>query len=89
MIHRRLLPSQGEWVFWDVHDPAKAIGIELRDEHYSKLIIEADNPAALADQVAALASQAAPSQVEAAEQVAAEASLLAERVGAISVRSAR
>lgn len=36
--------SQGEWVFWDVHDPAKAIGIELRDEHYSKLIIEADNP---------------------------------------------
>lgn len=44
---------------------------------------------ALADQVAALASQAAPSQVEAAEQVAAEASLLAERVRAVSVRSAR
>lgn len=36
--------SHGKWVFWDVHDPAKAIGIELRDEHYSKLIIEADNP---------------------------------------------
>jgi hypothetical protein len=36
--------SHGKWVFWDVHDPAKAIGIELRDEHYSKLIIEAGNP---------------------------------------------
>ena len=36
--------SHGNWVFWDVHDPAKAIGIELRDEHYSKLIIEAENP---------------------------------------------
>jgi hypothetical protein len=36
--------SHGKWVFWDVHDPAKAIGIELRDEHYSKLVIEAGNP---------------------------------------------
>src|SRR5215469_14314829 len=34
----------GKWVFWDVHDPAKAIGIELRNEHYSKLIVEVGNP---------------------------------------------
>jgi hypothetical protein len=27
-----------------VHHPAKAIGIDLRDEHYSKLVIEADDP---------------------------------------------
>jgi len=36
--------SHGKWVFWDVHDPAKAIGIELRNEHYSKLIVEVGNP---------------------------------------------
>ena len=36
--------SHGTWVFWDVHDPAKAIGIELRDERYSKLVVEVDNP---------------------------------------------
>jgi hypothetical protein len=36
--------SHGKWAFWDVHDPAKAIGIELRNEHYSKLIVEVGNP---------------------------------------------
>lgn len=36
--------SHGKWVFWDVHDPAKAISIDLRDEHYSKLVVEADDP---------------------------------------------
>jgi hypothetical protein len=37
--------SQGKWVFWDVHHPAKAISIELRDENYGRLVIEADDPA--------------------------------------------
>jgi hypothetical protein len=36
--------DHGSWVFWDVHDPAKAIGIDLRGEHYSKLVIEVENP---------------------------------------------
>ena len=40
---RPVLPH-GKWVFWDVHDPANAIGIELRNEHYSKLIVEVGNP---------------------------------------------
>jgi hypothetical protein len=31
-------------VFWDVHDPAKAIGLDLRDEHYTKLVVQVDNP---------------------------------------------
>jgi hypothetical protein len=35
--------SHSKWVFWDVRDPAKAIGIELRDEHYSKLRVEVGN----------------------------------------------
>jgi hypothetical protein len=36
--------SHGTWVFWDVHDPAKAIGIQLHGEHYSKLVVEVDHP---------------------------------------------
>ena len=31
-------------VFWDVHDPDKAIAIDLRDEHYGHLVIEVDDP---------------------------------------------
>jgi hypothetical protein len=33
------------FVFWDVHDPAKAIAFDLRDERYSKLIVEVADPA--------------------------------------------
>lgn len=36
--------SHGTWMFWDVHDPAKAIGIDLRDVHYSKLVVQVDDP---------------------------------------------
>ena len=40
--------QHGEWAFWDVHDPDKAIAIRLRDEHYAKLIIGVEDPAATA-----------------------------------------
>ena len=36
----------GQWAFWDVHDPQKAITIKLADEHYTKLVIEVADPAA-------------------------------------------
>jgi hypothetical protein len=36
----------GERVFWDVHDPAKAVVIELADERYARLIIEVADPRA-------------------------------------------
>ena len=36
--------EHGEWAFWDVHDPAKAIAIRLHDEHYAKLVIGVDDP---------------------------------------------
>jgi hypothetical protein len=49
--------QDGEWAFWDVHDPDKAIGIRLHDEHYAKLIVGVDNPQLTAEQIAtALAS---------------------------------
>jgi len=33
-------------VFWDVHDPQKAIVIRLKDERYARLVIEVDDPPA-------------------------------------------
>jgi hypothetical protein len=36
----------GERVFWDVHDPAKAVVIELADEHYARLVVQVADPRA-------------------------------------------
>jgi hypothetical protein len=36
----------GGWAFWDVHDPAKALGIDLHDEHFKRLIVQVEDPAA-------------------------------------------
>jgi hypothetical protein len=36
--------SDGRLVFWDVHDPERAIGIELRDEPYGRLVLEVGDP---------------------------------------------
>ncbi|MGH7904517.1 MAG: hypothetical protein ACREPA_10420 [Candidatus Dormibacteraceae bacterium] len=30
--------------FWDVHDPAQAIIVRLRDEHYEELVVGVDDP---------------------------------------------
>jgi hypothetical protein len=35
----------GTWVFWDVHNPEKALVVDLRDERYGKLIVEVSDPA--------------------------------------------
>ena len=39
---------QGDRVFWDVHDPAKAVVIHLADERYARLVIGVDDPATMA-----------------------------------------
>ncbi|MGW4476944.1 hypothetical protein ACWENQ_45450 [Nonomuraea sp. NPDC004354] len=36
----------GERVFWDVQNPAKAIVIELADERYARLVVQVDDPRA-------------------------------------------
>lgn len=36
----------GRRVFWDVHDPTKAVVIELADERYSRLVVQVDDPRA-------------------------------------------
>jgi hypothetical protein len=35
--------DHGMRVFWDIHDPAKAIGIELRADCYTTLVVEVGN----------------------------------------------
>ncbi|NUT47901.1 MAG: hypothetical protein HOV94_11415 [Saccharothrix sp.] len=34
----------GDRVFWDVRDPAKAVVIELADERYARLVLQVDDP---------------------------------------------
>ncbi|MFI9329387.1 hypothetical protein ACIGZJ_17805 [Kitasatospora sp. NPDC052868] len=36
----------GDRVFWDVHDAAKAVVIELADERYARLVVEVSDPRA-------------------------------------------
>lgn len=43
--------EHGEWAFWDVHDPQKAIAIRLRDEGYAKLVIGVEDPAGTTDAI--------------------------------------
>lgn len=38
--------TDGDRVFWDVHDPAKAVVIELSGQRYARLVIEVADPAA-------------------------------------------
>ena len=35
----------GDRVFWDVHDAAKAVVINLTDERHARLVVGVDNPA--------------------------------------------
>jgi len=36
--------KDGERVFWDVHNPDKAIAIHLAHDQYAKLVVEVDDP---------------------------------------------
>jgi len=49
--------ERGQWVFWDVHHPERAIAIALRDERYSRLVVEVDDPGAA---LAAIENAAGP-----------------------------
>ena len=48
-----------EKVFWDVHDPVRAIGISLHDERYKELIIEVENPGDVVEMIQAAIRQGA------------------------------
>jgi hypothetical protein len=46
LVHQIAWLLIGERVFWDAHDPEKAIVIRLRDKGYARLVIEVDDPPA-------------------------------------------
>jgi hypothetical protein len=41
----------GKHVFWDVHDPERAIAIDLHDERYTTLIVEVEHPEATISEI--------------------------------------
>jgi len=49
---------RGEWNFWDVRNPDKAIVVHLHDEHYAQLVIGVDDPAGVAAEIARAVSSA-------------------------------
>ena len=57
---------QGDRVFWDVHDAAKAVVIRLTDERYARLVVGVDDPA----QTVAAIRQALGTTGEGSEPVA-------------------
>ncbi|MBG6064656.1 hypothetical protein [Micromonospora ureilytica] len=48
--------QDGERIFWNIRDGARAVVIELADEHYARLVVEVADPAA----TVALIEQAVP-----------------------------
>lgn len=38
--------TNGGQVFWDMHDADRAVAIHLRDDQYTELVVEVDDPAA-------------------------------------------
>ena len=41
--------QRGDLVFWDVHNVEHAIIIELKHDHFAKLVLEVEQPAAAVD----------------------------------------
>src|SRR5438093_5896577 len=45
--------QHGKRMFWDVHDPEKAIIIQLHDDRFDELIVEVNDPVAAVDRMQA------------------------------------
>jgi phage terminase large subunit-like protein len=43
--------QEGAYVFWDVHDLDRSVIIDLHDERYARLVLEVDDPAAVAAEI--------------------------------------
>lgn len=55
--------KDGKSVFFDVHDPASTVIIELRDERYSELVLEVAEPERVVAEVSAAIRDAAAPEV--------------------------
>jgi hypothetical protein len=47
----RAAARHGEWQFWDVRRAREVLAIELRDEHYARLVFQVPDPAAEAQKI--------------------------------------
>ena len=56
----------GQWEFWAVRGGQRAVAIELRDEFYSRLVVEVPDPVAT---LAALREALAPADVQSAARL--------------------
>jgi hypothetical protein len=45
--------QDGQWAFWDVHDPARSIAIYLHDDSYARVVIGVDDPETAASTIRA------------------------------------
>ena len=43
--------QDGQWAFWDVHDPSKSVAIYLHDDSYARLVIGVEDPAAASEMI--------------------------------------
>jgi hypothetical protein len=47
----------GHHEFWDVHDPDRAVSIDLTGERYDRLVLEVDRPAEAVERINAAAAR--------------------------------
>ena len=52
--------QDGEWVFYDVHNPDNTIVLDLDHEHYKRLVIEVANPVGAVKMLAAAGVRTGP-----------------------------
>jgi hypothetical protein len=45
--------QDGQRIFWDIHNPAKSIIIQLHDDRFDELIVEVTDPTAAVEQIKA------------------------------------
>jgi hypothetical protein len=43
--------QHGQRVFWDIHDPARSIIIELHDDRFDELVVEVSDPQFVVEQI--------------------------------------
>jgi hypothetical protein len=51
MLTAGIFYQHGRRVFWDVHDPAMSIIIELQDERFAELVVEVNDPLFAVEQI--------------------------------------
>ena len=46
--------QNGKRIFWDIHNPARAVVISVTDDTYNELVLEVENPESFVSEIEAL-----------------------------------